>query len=77
VRAVEDGGLRLEDVSTGEWERLDGIDSVVAAVGGVAEDGLARELRGRVPDLRLVGDCVAPRTALEAIFEGHAAGRAV
>ena len=43
----------------------------------VAEDGLYRALRGRVPDLRAVGDCVAPRTALEAIFEGHAAGREV
>ncbi len=77
VRAVEHGGLRLEDLSTGESERLDDIDAIVAAAGGIAEDGLARELRGRVPELRLVGDCVAPRTALEAIFEGHAAGRAV
>jgi len=77
VRALEHGGLRLEDLSTGESERLDGIDAIVAAAGGIAEDGLARELRGHVPELRLVGDCVAPRTALEAIFEGHAAGRAV
>jgi hypothetical protein len=43
----------------------------------VAEDRLYAELRGRVADLRMVGDCVAPRTALEAIYEGHAAGRAV
>jgi hypothetical protein len=77
VRAAELGGLLLEDLSTGATERLDGIDTIVAAAGGVAEDGLARALRGRLPDLRMVGDCVAPRTALEAIFEGHAAGRAV
>jgi pyruvate/2-oxoglutarate dehydrogenase complex dihydrolipoamide dehydrogenase (E3) component len=77
VRAVENGGLVLEDLSTGAPERLPGIDTIVAAAGGVAEDGLARELRGRLPGLRMVGDCVAPRTALEAIFEGHAAGRAV
>jgi len=49
----------------------------VAAAGGVAEDRLYREFRGRVSDLRMVGDCVAPRTALEAIYEGHAAGRAL
>jgi mycofactocin system FadH/OYE family oxidoreductase 2 len=77
VRAVEKGGVVLEDLSTGALERLEGIDTIVAAAGGVADDGLARALRGRVPDLRMVGDCVAPRTALEAIFEGHAAGRAV
>lgn len=77
VRAVEHGGLLLEDLSTGASERLPGVDTIVAAAGGVAEDGLARELRGHLPDLRMIGDCVAPRTALEAIFEGHAAGRAV
>jgi hypothetical protein len=77
VRAAENGGLLLEDLSTGATERLEGIDTIVAAAGGVAEDALAGELRGRHPDVRMVGDCVAPRTALEAIFEGHAAGRAV
>jgi len=77
VRAVEGSTLALEDVSTGESDRLEGVDSIVAAAGSVAEDQLYRELRGRVADLRMVGDCVAPRTALEAIYEGHAAGRAL
>jgi len=67
----------LEDLSTGALDRLDGVDSVVAAAGNVADDRLYRELRGRIADLRMVGDCVAPRTALEAIYEGHAAGRAL
>jgi hypothetical protein len=53
------------------------VDSVVAAAGSVADDDLYRRLRGRVADLWMVGDCVAPRTALEAIYEGHAAGRAL
>jgi thioredoxin reductase len=77
VRAVEGSTLVLEDVSTGGPDRLEGVDSVVAAAGSVADDQLYRELRGRVADLRMVGDCVAPRTALEAIYEGHAAGRAL
>lgn len=77
ARAMEGSALVLEDLSTGEPERLEGVDGVVAAAGGVAEDRLYRELRGRVSDLRMVGDCVAPRTALEAIYEGHAAGRAL
>jgi hypothetical protein len=77
VRAVEGSTLVLEDVSTGGPDRLEGMDSVVAAAGSVADDQLSRELRGRIADLRMVGDCVAPRTALEAIYEGHAAGRAL
>jgi mycofactocin system FadH/OYE family oxidoreductase 2 len=75
VRAVEGSALVLEDLSTGQLDRLDAVDSVVAAAGGVADDRLGRELRGRVADLRIVGDCVSPRTALEAIYEGHVAGR--
>jgi pyruvate/2-oxoglutarate dehydrogenase complex dihydrolipoamide dehydrogenase (E3) component len=77
VRAVEDSTVVLEDVSTGRPDRLEGVDSVVAAAGSVADDDLYRRLRGRVADLWMVGDCVAPRTALEAIYEGHAAGRAL
>jgi len=76
-RAVEGRTLLLEDLSTGDADRLDDVDAIVAAAGGVAEDRLYAELRGHVADLRLVGDCVAPRTALEAIYEGHAAGRAL
>ena len=77
VRALEGSTLVLEDVSTDGPDRLEGVDSVVAAAGSMADDQLYRELRGRVADLRMVGDCVAPRTALEAIYEGHAAGRAL
>jgi mycofactocin system FadH/OYE family oxidoreductase 2 len=77
VRAVEGSTLVLEDLSTGQLDRLDAVESVVAAAGGVSDDHLYGELRGRVADLRMAGDCVAPRTALEAIYEGHAAGRAL
>ena len=34
-------------------------------------------LKGRVPDLHRIGDCVAPRRAHAAIIEGEKAGRAV
>ena len=77
VRAVDGKTVLLEDVTTGDTEGLDGVDSIVVAAGGVADDGLYHQLRGALPDLRMVGDCVAPRTALEAIYEGHAAGRAI
>ncbi|MBI4504239.1 MAG: FAD-dependent oxidoreductase, partial [Chloroflexi bacterium] len=77
VRAYDGQRLVLEDVSTGEDEALDGISGVVAAYGGVACDELYGALRGLVPERRLIGDAVAPRTALEAVFEGHSVGRAI
>ena len=75
--ALERRTLFLEGLSTAATARLEGIDAIVAAASGIAEDHLYHELRDPVPDLRMVGDCVAPRTALEAIYEGHAASRAV
>jgi thioredoxin reductase len=77
VVACEAGRVRLEDATTGAEHVLDGVTGVVVAAGGVASDGLHAALRGRVADLKLVGDALAPRTAMEAIYEGHAAGRAV
>jgi 2,4-dienoyl-CoA reductase-like NADH-dependent reductase (Old Yellow Enzyme family) len=77
VVACEAGRLRLEDATTGEAHVLEGVDGAIAACGGVAVDGLHAALRGRVADVRLVGDALAPRTAMEAIYDGHAAGRAV
>jgi dimethylglycine catabolism A len=77
VASVDGKTLLLEDLSVGATERLTEVDSIVAAAGGIAQNELYDELRGRVPELKTVGDCVAPRTALEAIFEGHASGRAL
>ena len=57
----------------GRERRLSGYDSVVAAFGLKSEDGLARELQGKVP-LWVVGDAKAPRSALEAVHEGYEVG---
>jgi hypothetical protein len=77
VHAFRDGALQVEDVSTGEMYTLPGFDALIVSQYNRADDGLARALRqlGRRP--RLVGDCSAPRTALEAVYEGHAAARAL
>jgi 2,4-dienoyl-CoA reductase (NADPH2) len=52
-------------------------DVVVAYAGKDVEQSLLRELEGRVPELRAVGDCVAPRRIREAVFEGYREGRAI
>jgi len=75
--AVQPSGAVLRDVFNGhEW--TEPADLIVAAIGADADDGLLTELtdRGDVEVLS-VGDCVAPRTMLEAIREGRLAGRAV
>ena len=45
-------------------------DIVVLAVGVKPENRLVKELEGTVPELYSIGDCVEPRSALEALNEG-------
>ena len=52
-------------------------DSVVLAFGGKADDGLARELEGRVADLKVIGDAYSPRRVHDAILDGTRAARAL
>lgn len=82
VHCFADGVLTLRDVSTGETEDLTGVDCLIAPAHAEPDDTLVRSLQAAgaaVPGPRIlpVGDCVAARSALEAVFEGHQAGRAV
>ena len=67
--------LTTEDLSTGEADVFAGIDNVIAVRTAVADNGLERELEAAGIPYVMAGDCLAPRTALEAIFEGHQNGR--
>jgi 2,4-dienoyl-CoA reductase-like NADH-dependent reductase (Old Yellow Enzyme family)/glycine/D-amino acid oxidase-like deaminating enzyme len=71
--------LILADALTGEEEPIDDVTSVVYAGPRRANDALLDELRrgGFGGDLQLVGDAYAPRSALEAVFEGKLAGSTV
>jgi NADPH-dependent 2,4-dienoyl-CoA reductase/sulfur reductase-like enzyme len=54
---------------------LDDVDTVVVAYGARAVDGLGAALRGRVPEVVLVGDALAPRLLHDALLEGTRAAR--
>ncbi len=67
--------LTVEDVSTGEVESLSGFDSLVGCQHNLIANPLEAPLRAMGLAPVLAGDCLSPRTALEAVFEGHRAGR--
>ncbi len=77
VVRMEGHDLVLRNAYSLREEILPGIDAVVFVVPNQADDGLYRALTGRVPELYPVGDCLAPRQALEAIREGHLAARGI
>jgi mycofactocin system FadH/OYE family oxidoreductase 2 len=65
------------NVYSNEWATFEGYDSVVTAMGNDADESLYFALKGRVPHLVRVGDCVAPRRVDMAIYEGYLAGKRV
>jgi NADH dehydrogenase FAD-containing subunit len=42
-------------------------DTVILAVGAKADDGLAHELEGVVPEVHIIGDCAKPSDAAAAV----------
>ena len=65
----DDSTVYLQHSASGEPMLLEDIDSLVLCQGHQSVDTLGVELAGLVPFER-IGDCLAPRTAEEAIYEG-------
>jgi mycofactocin system FadH/OYE family oxidoreductase 2 len=57
-------------------ERIEeGIDTLILVTHGKPNDELYFALKGRVPELYRIGNCVATRTVDRAIYQGHVVGR--
>ncbi len=77
VREFTFGHSVAENVWSNREETIGPFDAFVYAYGGVAVNGLAKELNGRVDRLELAGDCFAPRSLQHAILEGHKIAREI
>ncbi|WP_264313071.1 FAD-dependent oxidoreductase [Pseudomonas putida] len=65
----DDNTVYLQHTASGEPMIYEGIDTLVLCLGHQPNDTLAAELDGLV-QVRRIGDCLAPRTAEEAIHDG-------
>ncbi|MFC1592996.1 FAD-dependent oxidoreductase [Candidatus Omnitrophota bacterium] len=70
---TKEGVHAINDV---EWMFLQA-DTVVLAVGSKSENRLAEEIKGLVPEIYTIGDCVEPRNSQAAIHEGAKIGREI
>jgi 2,4-dienoyl-CoA reductase-like NADH-dependent reductase (Old Yellow Enzyme family)/thioredoxin reductase len=80
VREIADDGVvidRTRCFGPMEEVKLAPVDTVVVSAGRVSNDDLTKMLVGFKGEVHSVGDCVEPRTALEAIYEGSVIGRKV
>ena len=66
-------GATILDLLTGETARQD-FDGLVLATTNVAEDSLARALDGSGLEVHTIGDCLSPRHAPAATYEGRKLG---
>ncbi len=76
---MEIKGLEVHgfNVYSNVWDVFSGYDGIVTAMGNDACDGLYFTLKGKVPELYRIGDCVAPRKVDMAIHEGYMVGKRV
>jgi mycofactocin system FadH/OYE family oxidoreductase 2 len=56
---------------------LENIDLFVLAMGKDPNNGIYKAVKGKVPELYRIGDCVAPRRTHYAIWDGHEIGRKI
>ena len=66
--------IYFQDTLSDEPVVMDGVETLVLSLGHVAVDGLEAALRAEGMEVSAIGDCVVPRTAEEAVFDGMKAG---
>ena len=67
---VDADTVYLEHTTSGEAMLREGVDTLVTALGHEPVTELKRALAGYAGEVHLIGDCLSPRTAEEAVFEG-------
>jgi 2,4-dienoyl-CoA reductase-like NADH-dependent reductase (Old Yellow Enzyme family) len=75
--SLRDGTLTWRNVFTGQTRDIKDVAMFVWSTPRVADDAIARQLQDAGIDLRLIGDCMAPRNLLCSIHEGEAAALAL
>ena len=70
VFGADRDSVYLQHATSGEPIVLDGIDTLVTSLGHRSQTALAEGLADWRGELHEIGDCLAPRTAEEAVLEG-------
>lgn len=74
---VDGDTVYLVHIVSGKPIICEEVDTVVTAFGHTPETSLEKELADLDIPIHLAGDCLSPRSAEEAVYEGLVAGRAV
>ncbi len=71
---VDEDTVYLQHIMSGEPVLCEGTDTLVLCQGHTPENPLEEQIREKGIEVYMAGDCLAPRTAEEAVLEGFRAG---
>jgi mycofactocin system FadH/OYE family oxidoreductase 2 len=74
LKKIDNDQIWIENVFSLREEKIEGIDTIVLSFGNQPVDGLDQDLENKVEGLFKIGDCLSPRTVMEAIYEGYKIG---
>jgi pyruvate/2-oxoglutarate dehydrogenase complex dihydrolipoamide dehydrogenase (E3) component len=74
---ADESSVYLQNTLNGEPIVIDGVDTLVLAMGHESETSLEESLADLDIPRHVIGDCLTPRTAEEAVLEGLKAGTTV
>ena len=77
IKAVRENTVIAANVLTRQERTIEEVDTVVVALGSVANDTLFKALKGKVPELHVIGQALAPRKMLDSTLDGLRVGRMV
>ena len=69
------GSVKAEPGATWVDIELDGVSTLVLAVGRLPDDTLFHQLRGRIPEAHCIGDALSPRPTEAVIYEAERRAR--
>ena len=70
VYGADSGTIYMQHTVSGEPIVFEDMDMLILCLGHRPVDGLKRELAGLDLEIHMAGDCLAPRTAEEAVYDG-------
>lgn len=74
IYGADGGTIYAQHTVTGEPIEFEGKDMLLLCLGHQPQDGLKQSLAGLSCEIEMIGDCLAPRTAEEAVYEGLKVG---
>lgn len=77
IKEISGNTVVALDLLSFQEENLENINTVVLVTGGKSNLDLYEAVKERVPEAYCIGDCLSPRKADAAIYDGHRIGRQI